>query len=123
MLYYLQFFGGRGSSSGKSQKTYTSQYRGTVSGLTAGIIYKHSKSGELKILPETVREVYQMKDAEFRTHMERYTRDPVSYDLLDDITTSLMNKNFKDANKFVKQYEERRIRAAGKRSPYYKYQK
>ena len=117
--------GGRGSASMKSKsssgKKYVNQYRGQVSRTTAGLIYKYSKSGQLKILPETSRYVYNMADLPFKFRNDRYNSDSRSYDLLDKATEHLINNDIKKANKVMKEFEDIQIRTAAKRSPYYKY--
>lgn len=127
--------GGRGASSGmgataqysaksKGYKTpYERRYYGQVTSTEAGQLYKAYKNGKINVLPETVSMLYKEKDADFRFMSERYSQDHVFYDTVSRATHSLLNDDFKTAEKLYGEIEKDQIRLAGKKSPYYKYKK
>ena len=86
-------------------------------------MYKSVKNGDVKALPETTRLFYNESDAYIRFASERYSQDHLFYDRSDNLTTHLMNKDYKKAQKVINDIESDLISRAGKKSPYYKYQK
>ena len=115
--------GGRSSASGKIKQKYESRVRGQISKMQAGLLYKSVKNGDVKALPETTRLFYNESDAYIRFASERYSQDHLFYDRSDNLTTHLMNKDYRKAQKVINDIESDLIRRAGKKSAYYKYKK
>lgn len=115
--------GGRSSASGKIKQIYESRVRGQITKMQAGLLYKSVKNGDVKALPETTRLFYNESDAYIRFSSERYTRNHLFYDRSDNLTTHLMNKDYRKAQKIINDIESDLISRAGKKSAYYKYKK
>jgi hypothetical protein len=116
--------GGRSGSSQKATKqTYTPYRNGQISKMQAGIVYRNQKENNIRVLPETVRLFYNEADAPIQYASVRYSRDHLFYDRSTTMTTHLMNKDYKNAQKEIDKIEENLISRAGKKSPFYKYNK
>lgn len=127
--------GGRGGSGGKAMsassayakasKRYTQDYemrtRGQITRREAGIIYKANKNGDISVKPEMIKELYNGTDAYIRYAMQRYTQDHIYYDNIERACHSLVNNDYRTAQKILNEIENDNIKRAGKKSIWYKY--
>lgn len=100
---------------------------GYVSKLTASLVYKMSKEGRIKVLPELIRSLYDAVDREKNTSRavanQRYNSDYLYYDTLTDLTLALLDRDFREAQKCVDKVQEYLIDRATRKSPFFRYQK
>ena len=100
---------------------------GYVSKLTASLVYKASKGGYIKVLPEFPKYLYDAVERESGSLMavarQRYNSDFRFYDNLNDLTLMLLDKQYKEAQKLIDEIQNDLIKHASKRSPFFKYQK
>ena len=98
-------------------------YRGSVSRVTAGQVYKASKNGDIQTLPETISMLYDAANdkSSLAVKMQSYTRDANFYDGLTNLTRALLNNDYKTAQRLINYIEHDSIKRAGKKSSYYKY--
>lgn len=103
------------------EKDYEPKYRGQITKYEAGIFYKAVKDGNIEAKPEFVNMLYDETTYNFRTHTIRYTQDVRFYDDIERITHSLINNDYKTAQKIVNNLQNDLIKRAGKKSRWYKY--
>ena len=122
--------GGRGANSGSIVKSMTDEAmnyvpyaKGQISKFEAGVIYKAFKNGDVEVLPETISRLYNDTKDYIRFASDRYSQDYLYYDRIYGATKSILNKDFKDAQENLKDWEEDMIKYATKKSSFYKYQK
>jgi len=102
---------------------YTPYAMGYVSRTDAGQLYKAVKNDRVKALPETISMMYNETKAPLRLAWESYSQDFRFYEDVYHTTKALLNGDFEVAQFFINEIETDSIRRAGKRSPYFKYQK
>lgn len=95
---------------------------GQITKFEAGTIYRAMKQGDIEVLPETTKTLYDRVNYDIRLANERYNQDHLSYDLIYKATEAILNNNKEEAQSLLKNWEEREIKAAGKKSPFHKYQ-
>ncbi len=109
------------------EETYTvpfdNPYRGSVSKVTAGQVYKANKNGDIEVLPETIRMLYDAADdrSSMGVKNQRYTSDSRFYDTLTNVTRALLNNDHDTAQRLINWIEYDNIKRAGKKSSYFKY--
>ena len=121
--------GGRGSSSGaggeaqmtEAAKSYQPHAYGQISRFEAGVVYKAAKNGDIDVRPETTQELYKATESYIRYSSARYSQDHLYYDRIYNATRSILNNDFKAAQKALKDWEEDNISRATKKSRWYKY--
>ena len=121
--------GGRGSSSGvggeaqmtEAAKSYRPYAYGQISRYEAGVVYKAARNGDINVRPETTQELYKATESYIRYSSERYSQDHLYYDRIYNATRSILNNDFKAAQKALKDWEEDNISRATKKSRWYKY--
>ena len=123
--------GGRGGSSGiyagggkmtEAARNYEPYARGQITKTEAGIIYKAARNGDIDVKPETTQELYKATENYIRYSSQRYSQDYPYYDRIYSATRSILNNDFKEAQKTLKAWEEDNIKRATKKSRWYKYQ-
>ena len=107
----------------RMEKDYTPYARGQISKVDAGQLYKAVKNEQVKALPETISLMYDSTKSPIRTARERYSQDSGFYDDVSRTTKALLNADYEVAQYFINRVETDCIRRAGKKSPYFKYQK
>lgn len=103
------------------EKQFEPYVRGQISKYEAGTLYKAVKNGDVKALPETTSMLYDGTTASVKTARERYSQDHQYYDRVNNMTTALMNNDYKSAQVFINAIEADFISHATKKSRYYKY--
>jgi hypothetical protein len=90
--------------------------------IEAGQLYKAYKHGNVRVLPETISLFYDCKKDYIGLAEQRYNQDYSFYDNASDMTKALLDGNYAAAQKAIDAIEADRIRLAGKKSPFAKYQ-
>jgi hypothetical protein len=101
---------------------YEPRTRGQITRYEAGIIYKAVKNGDIITKPEFTGMMYDEAGYSIRFSMRRYSQDARFYDYVQYLVHALLNNDKKVAQKFVNEIQKDRIRRAGKKSRWYKYQ-
>lgn len=100
---------------------------GYVSKLTASLVYKASKEGRIKVLPELTKHLYDAVEREAHSSrgvaLQRYNSAFNYYDNLNNLTLYLLDKDYREAQKLVDRVQDYLIQRASKKSPFFKYQK
>ena len=100
---------------------------GYVSKLTASLVYKASKEGRIKVLPELTKHLYDAVEREAHSSrgvaLQRYNSAFNYYDNLNNLTLYLLDKDYREAQKLVDRIQDYLIQRASKKSPFFKYQK
>lgn len=100
---------------------------GYVSKLTASLVYKASKEGLIKVLPELTKHLYDAVEREAHSSrgvaLQRYNSAFNYYDNLNNLTLYLLDKDYREAQKLVDRVQDYLIQRASKKSPFFKYQK
>ncbi len=102
---------------------FNNPYLGSVSRVTAGQVYKANKNGDIEVLPETIKTLYDEANdySSLAIKRQRYNQDYAYYDRLDKLTYALLNNDYKSAQHLINQLEYDKIKLAGNKSVYYKY--
>ena len=100
---------------------------GYISKLTASLVYKASKEGRIKVLPELTKHLYDAVEREAHSSrgvaLQRYNSAFNYYDNLNNLALYLLDKDYREAQKLVDRVQDYLIQRASKKSPFFKYQK
>lgn len=96
---------------------------GQITRREAGTIYRAMKEEKIKVLPETIKSLYDQTESYIRFARERYNQDYLSYDRIYNVTALIQAGEYEAAQEILEKWEADRIKRAGKKSIFYKYQK
>lgn len=96
---------------------------GQITRFEAGTIYRAAKEGNIKVVPEVLKSLYNQTTAPVRLAESRYNQDFGDYDYIYDATQAILDQDYKKAQLCLRIWTNKQIKQAGSKSLFYEYHK